>query len=170
MEAIDRIAGYVALAAAWSAVLIMASFACLILIEVVLRSFLGRSTHILEEYVGYGLGTMIFLALGHALRQGALVRVDLVLGALGPAARRAFEMAACVATLAVMSFVMRYFALAVWRNFRNGTISMTPAATPIWVPEGLVLLGMALFALQLVVYLLRLCAGGPLIRDSGRAD
>ena len=170
LAAADRAAAGIALVAAWLAALIMAAFCGMILLEVVLRSFFGRSTQILEEYVGYGLGTMIFLGLGHALRQGALVRVDLLLGVLPPLARRVVEILVCVLTLAVIGFVIRYFWIGVLRNFRNETISMTPAATPLWIPEGLVLLGMALFALQLVVYLLRLCAGGPLVRDTGRPD
>jgi TRAP-type mannitol/chloroaromatic compound transport system permease small subunit len=73
-------------------------------------------------------------------------------------------------TLVVLGFVIHAFSIGVARNFRNGTISMTPAATPLWIPEGLILVGMVLFALQLVVYLVRLCAGGPVIRDTGRVD
>ena len=170
LAATDRVAAGIALAAAWLAAAIMAGFCGLILLEVVLRSFFGRSTQILEEYVGYGLGTMIFLGLGHALRQGALVRVDLLLGTLAPRARRVFETAVCATTLGVVGFLIHAFSVGVGRNFRNGTISMTPAATPLWIPEGLVLLGLALFALQLAVYVVSLCAGGPIVRDTGRAD
>jgi TRAP-type C4-dicarboxylate transport system permease small subunit len=170
LAAADRVAAGIALAAAWLAAAIMAGFCGLILLEVLLRSFFGQSTQILEEYVGYGLGTMVFLGLGHTLREGALVRVDLLIGALSPAVRRAFEIAICAVTLVVVGFVIHAFSVGVGRNLRNGTISMTPAATPLWVPEGLVLLGMVLFALQLIVYLVRLCAGGPVIRDTGRVD
>jgi len=170
IAAIDRLAAALAVAGAWAGAAILASVTALILLEIVLRSFFGRSTQILEEYVGYGLGAMIFLGLGHALRQGALVRVDLLLGALGPMTRRIFEILVCTVTLPVMLFLMNYFLISVQRNYRQGTISMTVAATPIWIPEAIVLTGMAIFTLQVVVYALRLIAGGPLVEDLGRID
>lgn len=170
LEIVDGISARLALVAACAATLIMVSFTLLVLVEITLRSFFASSTQILEEYVGYGLGTMIFLGLGHALRQGALVRVDLVLGRLSAPVRRGFEIVICVVTLGVMAFLVNFFLISVERNFVNGTISMTRAATPIWIPEGIVVLGMIIFILQLVVYLLRLCVGGALIDDSGRAE
>lgn len=168
--AIDRLAAALAVAGAWAGALVLAGITILILVEVVLRSFFGRSTQILEEYVGYGLGAMIFLGLGQALRQGALVRVDLLLGTLGRTARRVFEILVCLVTLPVMLFLMNYFLISVQRNYRQGTISMTWAATPIWIPEAIVLVGMAIFTLQVAVYALRLVAGGPLVQDIGRID
>lgn len=170
LAALDRGAGWIALAGGWAAALIMVGIVLHVLTEVVMRSFFGRSTQVLEEFVGYGLGAMIFLGLGHALREGALVRVDILLGRLRPAARRATEVFACLVTLAVMWFVMRFFLFGVLRHHANETISMTRAATPLWIPEAVVLLGMAIFTLQVAVYLLRLLAGGPLLPDSQRTD
>jgi TRAP-type C4-dicarboxylate transport system permease small subunit len=113
---------------------------------------------------------MIVLGLGHALQSGALVRVDLVLGKLGPGLRRWVEVALCLVTLALMGFLMRFFWISVQRAYERGTISMTRAATPIWIPEGIMLAGMAIFTFALAVYCLRLVLGGPLIRDSGHIE
>lgn len=86
-----RLNGRIALLASWVACLFMAGMVGLILTEIVLRSFFATSTHIVEEYVGYGLMTMIFLALAHALHTGAVIRVDILLSTLGPTPRRLLE-------------------------------------------------------------------------------
>lgn len=170
IDILDRIAGMIALVAAWTGILIMVSINLLILTEVVLRSFFGKSTQIVEEFVGYGLGAMIFLGLGHALRSGALVRVDLVVSRLSDVVRRWLEVVLCLVTLAVMGFVMNYFLFSVQRNFARGTISMSRAATPMWIPEAIILLGMAIFSFALLVYCARLCMGAAPVNESGRTE
>jgi TRAP-type C4-dicarboxylate transport system permease small subunit len=170
IDVLDRIAGAVTLVSACAGIAIMVSINLLILTEIVLRSFFGTSTQIVEEYVGYGLGAMIFLGLGQALRKGALVRVDLVVGRLGAMARRRVEIVLCLVTMAAMGFVMHFLFVSVQRNFERGTISMTRAATPIWIPEAIILSGMAIFSLALAVYLLKLIAGAPPVEESGRVE
>lgn len=162
---VDRISGIISLIAAQVAVAILVGVTGLILTEIVLRSFFGSTTQIVEEYVAYGLGTMIFLGLAQAMRTGSLVRVDIVLGKLGPEARRWFEIAGCAVTLIVMTFVVYYVSIRLGRDFSRGTISMTRAATPIWIPSAIVCAGMVIFMLQVTVYMISVGMRGPLIKD-----
>lgn len=164
-EQFYRAAAAVSLICAWLAVLIMVGMTLHILTEIILRSFFDGSTHLLEEYVGYGLMTMIFLGLGHALESGSLIRVDLVLDRLGARLRRGVELAVCVAALSVAGFIGRYIWISMTRKFAAGTVSMTTAATPMWIPEAIVLSGLAVFALQLLAYALRLLSGGDIIDE-----
>lgn len=167
---LDRISAALSLFAARVAAVILVGVTGLILTEIVLRSFFARSTHIVEEYVAYGLGTMIFLGLAEAMRIGALVRVDVVLGKLRPTARRWVEIGACAVTLAVMSFVVYYLSQRVGRDFARGTISMTKAATPMWIPNAVVCVGMVIFMLQVLVYMIGLFGRGKLIKDQGSIE
>ena len=167
---LDRISAALSLFAARVAAVILVGVTGLILTEIVLRSFFARSTHIVEEYVAYGLGTMIFLGLAEAMRIGALVRVDVVLGKLRPTARRGVEIGACAVTLVVMSFVVYYLSQRVGRDFARGTISMTRAATPMWIPNAVVCAGMAIFMLQVLVYMIGLFGRGTLIKDQGSIE
>lgn len=162
---LDRLSAILSLIAAQVAVVILVGVTGLILTEIVLRSFFARSTQIVEEYVAYGLGTMVFLGLAQAMRTGALVRVDIVLGKLGPAARRGFEIGTCVVTLVVMSFVVYYLSQRVGRDLARGTISMTRAATPMWIPNAVVCTGMVIFMLQVLVYMIGLFRRGEIIKD-----
>lgn len=162
---LEKTSATMSLIAAQVAVVILVGVTGLILTEIVLRSFFAMSTQIVEEYVAYGLGTMVFLGLAQAMRIGALVRVDFILGKLRAGTRRWFEIASCATTLIVMSFVVYYLSIRVGRDFSHGTISMTRAATPMWIPNAIVCAGMVIFMVQVLVYMINLLKGGPLIKD-----
>ena len=171
IEALYRASAGLSLVAGWLAALIMLGMTLHILTEIVLRSFFDTSTHLVEEYVGYGLKTMIFLGLGHALERGNLVRVDLMLDRLGSGALRCgMEIAICVTSLCALAFILHYAWFSMARRYEMGTVSMTLAATPLWIPEAIVVVGMVVFGIQLAAYAFRIAAGGPLIDDRQSLD
>lgn len=166
---LEKVSRWIAAVAAWIAVAITIGITCLILLEIILRSFFGESTHIAHEYVGYGLGAIVFLGLGHCLSQGGLIRVDILMAKLSSGVRRAFEIAISVATLATMVYLMRFFWDSVLRHVERGSTSPSVAETPLWIPEAVILAGMAVFTLQVLAYTLNLAAGGAIVdaRDPG---
>ena len=127
-----------------------------ILTEIVLRSFFATSTFVLDEFVGYGVAAMTFLCLGYALEDGSLIRVQLLLTRSPPPVRRGLEALGAALTLALSLFLIVHFWTSVSRNWSRGAVSQSIAEVPLWIPEGLVLLGLVLFALQLFAHLLRL--------------
>jgi TRAP-type C4-dicarboxylate transport system permease small subunit len=127
-----------------------------ILLEISLRSFFATSTFVLDEFVGYGVAAMTFLTLGYALEKDALIRVQLVLTGSSAPVRRGLEILGASLTLALSLFLIGHFWRSVSRNWSRGAVSQSIAEVPLWLPEGLVLLGLALFALQLFAHLLRL--------------
>ncbi len=139
-----------------------------ILFEIVLRAFFSSSTFVLDEFVGYGVAAMTFLSLGYALNEGALIRVNILLARTGGRARIALEIFSVSVTLAMTVFIAVYFWRSVARNWRRGAVSESIAEVPLWIPEGLVLAGVVLFAIQLAAYLLRLVAGDRRIVGEGR--
>ncbi len=152
VDRLSRLAGVV------SAV-ILVGMVVHILVEIVLRSFFATSTFVLDEFVGYGVAAMTFLSLGYALNDGALIRVNIVLVRSRGRQRFALEIFSISVTLALTLFIAGYFWRSVARNWTRGAVSESIAEIPLWIPEGLVFLGMALFAVQLTAYLLRLVAG-----------
>lgn len=129
-----------------------------ILFEIVLRSFFASSTFVLDEFVGYGVAAMTFLALGYALEDGALIRVQILLTRSPRPVRRGLEILCSALTLGMSLFLIAYFWKSVSRNWSRGAVSQSIAEVPLWIPEGLVLLGLVLFTLQLSARLLRLLA------------
>jgi TRAP-type C4-dicarboxylate transport system permease small subunit len=166
----ERTVQGLALAAAWAAALVLVGVIGHILVEIVLRAIFSSSTFVLDEFVGYGVAAATFLALPHALERGTLIRVNLLLAPLSDDGliRRLIELLCILSTLWVVGFVIRYFWRSVSRNWGRGTVSSSVAEVPLWIPEGLMLLGLAIFWLHLVVYLLRIGTGQlPIGTDSG---
>lgn len=73
-------------------------------------------------------------------------------------------------TLALTLFLAGYFWRTLYRDFERGTVSYSIAEVPLWIPEGLVFIGLALFALQLVSYLVGLLMGEPPIATDVAGD
>lgn len=130
-----------------------------ILLEIVLRAFFSTSTFVLDEFVGYGVAAITFLSLGYTLEHGELIRVNLLLSRSRGWARRALEVLAASFTLALLTFLGWFFWFRVMRHVTRGTVSSSIAQVPMWIPEGLVLLGLGLFWLQMLAYLIRMLFG-----------
>ena len=141
-----------------------------ILLEIVLRSFFATSTFVLDEFVGYGIAAVTFLTLGHALNEGSLIRVNLLLGGTRGKVRRGLELFSVAVTLTMTCYIAWFYWLSVKRNLLRGAVSESIAEVPLWIPEGLVLLGLVLFGLQLFAYLLRVITGGEYLAGGKAAE
>ena len=130
-----------------------------ILLEIVLR-FFSESTYVLDEFIGYAVATMTFLGLGYALSQDGLIRVTLLLERLPKPIAHGLDILTTLATLAAFGFFTWYWSISVIRSFDRNTVSQTMAETPLWIPQGMVLVGMIVFCLTLLSRLLVLCTQG----------
>ncbi|WP_417228478.1 TRAP transporter small permease subunit [Amphritea sp.] len=126
-----------------------------ILLEIVLRSFFATSTFVLDEMVGYGVAAMTFLTLGYAAHDDALIRVDVVASKLKGRVKCGFEVLCLSMTLAMSCYITWYMWIGVKRNWDRGAVSESIAEVPLWIPEGLVLLGIFLFSIQLFALLVK---------------
>lgn len=137
------------LAAGVAILLILYMFAHIIL-EIVLRLF-GYSTFILDEYIGYAVAAMTFLGLPYVLEQGGLIRVSLVLDRLPSKWHWPLELLIALASASAFGWLSYFWWLNVTRSYQRGITSDTMAETPLWIPEGIVLLGLWLLCFTLVV-------------------
>lgn len=147
--------------AAAIAAIVLVGMVALILYEIILRYFFASSTFVLDEFVGYGVATCTFLALGYSLEHGSLIRVNVLLNRMSGKSRRAIEAFCAAVTMVVVGMFIWYFWIRVIRHWTRGTTSSSIAQVPMWIPEGAVLLGLAVFWLQLFAYFLRQFADTP---------
>lgn len=148
---VDRVNGWAAAVSAAA----MAAIVGLIAWEVVLRTALGTSTLVADEYSAYLYVLLVFLGLGYTLRADGHIRVKVLLGRLGTRGRRAMEAAALLLALALCAFALRY-SVAMVQDVRSlGMVSETPAQTPMWLPQLAVPVGLGLFFLQILAQLAR---------------
>ena len=147
--------------AAGLACLIVVAMVCHILYEIVLRTFFASSTFVLDEFIGYGVAAATFLAIGYSFEHGSLIRVGLLIGRLEGRARRSLEVFCALATLWMTSLLGWYVGLIVWRSWSRGRVSSSIAEVPLWIPELLIFVGIAVFWLQLIAYLVRQFTNEP---------
>lgn len=142
-----------------------------ILLEIVLRSVFSTSTFVLDEFVGYGVAASTFLALGYALEHGSLIRVGLLVGRLDGKTKRAVEAFCALSTLWITSLLICFMGVTAQRSWTRGRVSSSIAEVPMWIPETVVLVGLAVFWVQLLAYLLRQFTGeAPPVAPNHEAD
>lgn len=166
MKVILRLADISAMMGAWTGALFLMLMVGHSVLEMTLRYGFDASTFVLDEFAGYWVAGLTFLGLAEALRRGVLIRVGVLVQMLGPSARRWVELVVVGLTLAQVALLGWYFWLATGRFWTRGITSNTMAEVPLWLPNAVILAGLAVFALQLLAYGLRLIGGGPVL-DSG---
>lgn len=137
------------LAAGVAILLILYMFGHIIL-EIVLRLF-GHSTFILDEYIGYAVAAMTFLGLPYVLEKDGLIRVALVLDRLPKKWHWPLELLIAISSFGAFAWLSLFWWKNVVRSYQRGITSDTLAETPLWIPEGIVLLGLWLLCFTLVV-------------------
>jgi TRAP-type C4-dicarboxylate transport system permease small subunit len=126
-----------------------------ILLETVMRSLFDTSTHVLDEFIGFAILSVTFLSLSWTLRDGAMIRVNLLADRLSAKARQWLEtgVALCASGLGV------FFCTFLWRNlaknWKRGAVSESVAEVPLWIPDLVVFFGASLLILQLAAHALR---------------
>jgi TRAP-type C4-dicarboxylate transport system permease small subunit len=122
--------------------------------DVIGRRFLGVSTAVSDEFGGYALAVGGMWALAYTLRQGAHVRIDVLLPYLPDGMRALLNYAALV----LMAFFAAVVSAYVWRlTFDSLAIdarAMSFLRTPLVVPQGLMAVGFTVLTLEAVVILL----------------
>ncbi|WP_016914869.1 TRAP transporter small permease [Vreelandella stevensii] len=155
LYAIERVSVLLNRLGALIAILLIVYMLGHIVLEIVLR-LMGRSTFILDEYIGYAVATMSFLGLPYVLEKGGLIRVSLLLGRIPVEMRWPLELFSSLLTAAGFIWLSTFWFTNVQRSYLRGVVSDTMAETPLWLPEGGILIGMWLIAFTLLVRSLKI--------------
>jgi TRAP-type C4-dicarboxylate transport system permease small subunit len=155
LRGIDVACGIGAAVAAVSAALL----ALILITEVVATSFFAWSQPWAIEYAIYLQCFVLFCGAGWTLRQGGHIRVGILLQALPGPAVRMLDMLGSVFAIGVTGFASWTLWQQSIRTFEFGSTSYYPMATPIWIPQTLLTLGVTLLLLAFVARLIRLVFG-----------
>ncbi|MFP4049547.1 MAG: TRAP transporter small permease subunit [Desulfovermiculus sp.] len=139
----------------------------LIVLEVILRSFFGKSTLIASEYSGYLLAAMIYLGLGFSFREGAHIRITFLQNKLPPLAYHWLEIACHLAAGIICILSTKFLFHTVLTSYERGMQAYTVAETPLYIPQAVILFGLLVFTLQVLVRLGELFTSFP---PRGQAD
>ena len=106
------------------------------------------------DYAGYCMAAASFFAFAHALNRGAHIRVSIVLNAVGPLGRRILEVW-CFGIGTTLAWYFSYYAFkTVFWSYKFNDISQGQDATPLWIPQMAMLIGVVIFAIALTDHLI----------------
>lgn len=140
--------------AAWAAGYAVLACAILIGIEIVVRKLFSFSLQGADEISGYVLVVTFAWTAAWALFRDAHIRIDVVSSRLPPGPRRIFDLLA-LASLVGVAVLLAWQAVGVFgESVRLGSVSNTPLRVPLWLPQGLWLVGLIGFALAAIILLI----------------
>ena len=120
-------------------------------VEVLVRKLFGISTQGSTEISSYVLAIITSWSLLYTLLRKGHVRVDVVTARLPLKGRSALHLLALL-VLALFSVPLAYFGWGVtWASLVNRTTANTALRTPLWIPQGLWMAGLVVFALGVVL-------------------
>jgi TRAP-type C4-dicarboxylate transport system permease small subunit len=143
----------------------LASIAALVILQIATR-FFGYLVPGLIEFATYAMVASVFLGMAQTLVENGHIRVTLILFALPPPGRRAFE----IASLAVASGVMLYFTFyaadLVKQSWQFGYRDQGMMAVPLWLPQSGMALGAAVATIAFCDALVSAAIGRPRIVEA----
>ena len=138
----------------WIAMLALVYMFVHIGLEIALRNLFSTSTFVLDEFVGYAVSIMTFMALGETLRRREHIRVTLLTNRVAHRIRCALFAFGYFSCVAVASLGLWFIGQSVLRNYNRGTTSSSIAEIPQWIPQAFVFAGLLVFALQALALLI----------------
>ncbi len=136
----------------------VASIAFVVMIAIIAfgtlsRYFLGLPFAFVDEYSGYLLVVMGFLAMVLALKRNAHITVDIVQRALPEKVRSWVDVGAhCIGLF--IAIVLFWLGLTLfYENYATGMRASTIMETPLWIPQLSIPLGWAVFILFAAIHI-----------------
>ncbi len=150
--ALDRAVGRIAHACGVLSALAIVAILVAVCAETVLRQF-QASLLVTDEIAGYLNAAAIFLGLAWTLREGGFIRVEILYdratGALRQAIRWLIVLTAAAFTAVLLWVCTRHVIYAFDRDTRAVSIIETPE----WIPQSVMVLGLAVLLLQLLAWI-----------------
>ncbi len=153
--------------AAWLSGFALIATCALVMVEVLLRKFLGMTLGGMDEITGYVLAVSVTWTLAFALLEQAHIRIDVLYNLAGRRMRAALDLISLAAMTGFMLLVTYWAGQLLTSTLQFGSTSNSALQVPLWLPQSLWLGGLVFFSLTLlllclrvIVYLLRGDAAG----------
>lgn len=112
------------------------------------------------SYAGYFMAAASFLAFANALNRGAHIRVSILLNAVSGRMRQLLEIW-CFGLGAAIAWYFTYYAYwFVYWSWKFNELSQAQDATPLWIPQSVMVIGCGLLAIALTDNLVHVLFNG----------
>jgi TRAP-type C4-dicarboxylate transport system permease small subunit len=141
----------------------LAAFFMVCIFVVTMLQIIGRLVGInprgLTDYAGYFMAASAFLAFAHTLNRGSHIRIELFLSMMGPFRPGVEKLSFVLSTLIGVWFSYYCWSMVYW-SYKLGDMSQGLDATPIWIPQLSMAIGISLLALSVTDHSLRFLLTG----------
>jgi TRAP-type C4-dicarboxylate transport system permease small subunit len=124
-------------------------------------SAIGLTIPSYADFTGFLLAAASFMSLAYTLREGAHIRVVLLVSRLPKKIHTLVEIWCIVFALAVSLYFTWYTALLTYESYSYNDLSSGMIAVPIWIPQTAMLFGLVVLSVALVDELVSVCRGNP---------
>lgn len=139
----------------------------IILVNILGRQF-GFFLRGADAYAGYSIAAVAFLGLASTLKKGEQIRVTLILQRLKGKSRRILQIW-CFAAGTLLSAYFSFFTWKmVWFSYQFHDISQGQDATPLWIPQTAMALGLSVLTLALLEELTLALSGKSEVAEMGK--
>ncbi|MFC4523366.1 TRAP transporter small permease subunit [Cupriavidus pinatubonensis] len=106
---------------------------------------LSRETSIIfkggDDIVAWLCAASAFLVLGQTFQHGGIVRVEMLLEAVGPRRRRALELLSLTICLVFAVYAAWALGTFAWQSWDIGDVSQGQIVIPLWIPQSFAVIG-----------------------------
>lgn len=122
-------------------------------------SAIGLTIPSYADFTGFLLAAASFLSLAYSLREGAHIRVVLLVDRLPKKTHRFVELWCLGFGLVIALYFTWYTAMLTYESYSYNDLSSGMIAVPIWIPQTAMLFGLAVLSLALVDELVAVFCG-----------
>lgn len=155
----------------YTAFVYLAALALIAMLCAILLQIAGAVTgfHIpgLESYAVYCLAASMFLALASTMNKGEHIRVTLLLEKLPARPGRFLDILAHLIGTVLVLWMAWALTRLVLTSYRFNDVSLELDATPLWIPQSIVMFGVWVFALATIDRTVRVVSGQRLADADG---
>ena len=145
--------------------IILISMTAYTIIEIVRRTLFGTASNVLTEFVGYGLAAMTMLAASQTMRDGGLIRVNILLQFASPRVRQVLDVFCLLCGMFVLGLAAYYVWLDMQRSFTRGYETDSLIPLPLWLPPLGLFIGMVAFLLNMTALLVLVLTKNLVLAD-----
>jgi len=135
--------------AVWAAGLALLLSAIMVTVDVFSRKFFNVTMSGSDEISGYVFAAGTTWAYSYCLLHRSNVRIDVLYNFLSPLVRSTLDVIGIALLLYYMSYLTHKAFGVFWTSWTGNSISTTTLLTPLWIPQLMWFLGLALFVLTL---------------------
>ena len=159
MGALRKLLDFLYLAAGVLAALCLITILSLIVVQMLAR-WTGEVFPGAPNYAGYAMAAASFFAFANALGRGSHIRVSILLNAVPRRVRWALEVWCFGLGAAIAAYFTYYAYTFVYWSWKFNDVSQGQDASPLWIPQSVMVLGGGLLTIALLDNLVHLFLRG----------